>query len=282
MTKDREIRFISPLYDTTFKWLWKKDKSREFFIKLIRYITTIDLHDYELYDPELNSGNKIKDYRMDLLFISNKTDKSVNIEMYKEYHISDPVKSFQYAFRILSNKMKEGEKYHKQELVQINLYNTTYEQNEDVRIIQYRIQNKTGEYGVDYLKVYDVYLSKFKDSCYNEADELDAMLSLLNCNSYDEMRRIANGNKEALDIMEDLEDLAMEEKFIGVYDNEKEQRILQNTYFYDGKAEGHEEGKREEKVEIANNLLNNGVDIDIISKSTGLTLDEIKKLQRNI
>ncbi|MBQ8131737.1 MAG: hypothetical protein IJ193_04535 [Bacilli bacterium] len=277
-----EIRFVSPLYDTTFKWLWKKEKSREFFIKLIRYITTIDLHDYELYDPELNTGNKIKDYRMDLLFLSNIKDKSVNVEMYKEYHESDPVKSFQYAFRILSEKMKEGEKYHKQELIQVNLYNTSYKENKDVRIIQYQIQNETGEYGVDYLKVYDVYLSKFKDSCYNKADELDAMLSLLNCNSYEEMRHIANGNKEALDIVEDLEDLAMQEKFIGVYDNEKEQRILQNTYYFDGRVEGHEEGrkegKREEKIEIARNLLENDVEVEIIMKSTGLSLEEINNL----
>ena len=39
-------RFISPLYDTTFKYLWKSNSSRLFFIKLIKYLTTIDLTNY--------------------------------------------------------------------------------------------------------------------------------------------------------------------------------------------------------------------------------------------
>lgn len=46
--------FISPLYDSTFKYLWKKEVSRNFFIELIKLITTIDLSKYSLYDPELN------------------------------------------------------------------------------------------------------------------------------------------------------------------------------------------------------------------------------------
>ena len=54
-------RFISPLYDTTFKYLWKSDVARFYFIKLIKYLTTIDLSNYHLYDNEINSGNNLKD-----------------------------------------------------------------------------------------------------------------------------------------------------------------------------------------------------------------------------
>ena len=52
-------RFISPLYDTTFKYLWKCDTERFYFIKLIKYLTTIDLSNYHLYDNEINSGNNL-------------------------------------------------------------------------------------------------------------------------------------------------------------------------------------------------------------------------------
>ena len=46
----------------------------------------------------------------------------------------------------------------------------------------------------------------------------------------------------------------------------------------DGVSEGEAKGKREEKLEIAKNLLSENIDIDIISKSTGLTIDEINNL----
>ena len=46
----------------------------------------------------------------------------------------------------------------------------------------------------------------------------------------------------------------------------------------EGKIEGRKEGKREEKIEIAINLKNDGFPIEAISKATGLTLEEIEKL----
>ena len=51
-----------------------------------------------------------------------------------------------------------------------------------------------------------------------------------------------------------------------------------------GKAEGvelgMEQGKTKEKIKIAKNLLSQNIDIQIISSATGLSTDEIKKLQK--
>ena len=46
----------------------------------------------------------------------------------------------------------------------------------------------------------------------------------------------------------------------------------------EGHKVGFEEGCQEVKVEVAKKLKQNGVSIEIISKSTGLTEDEIKSL----
>ena len=47
----------------------------------------------------------------------------------------------------------------------------------------------------------------------------------------------------------------------------------------EGKAEGKAEGKVENSIEVARNLLKAGVEIETISNATGLSLDEIRKLQ---
>ncbi|WP_418210931.1 Rpn family recombination-promoting nuclease/putative transposase [Bacteroides zhangwenhongii] len=46
----------------------------------------------------------------------------------------------------------------------------------------------------------------------------------------------------------------------------------------EGRAEGRAEGERNKQIEIARNLKKAGVSIDVISQSSGLTVDEIEKL----
>ena len=46
----------------------------------------------------------------------------------------------------------------------------------------------------------------------------------------------------------------------------------------EGLAEGREEGQNEERLKNARNLRELGVDLEIISKATGLTADEIISL----
>ena len=45
-----------------------------------------------------------------------------------------------------------------------------------------------------------------------------------------------------------------------------------------GMEEGVEKGKKSEKIAIAKNLKNSGIDINIISENTGLSIEEIKNL----
>jgi len=47
----------------------------------------------------------------------------------------------------------------------------------------------------------------------------------------------------------------------------------------EGKIEGIEQGSRQEKLEIAKNMLVKGTDIEYISEVTGLTKKEIEKLK---
>ncbi len=72
-------KFIKPLYDTTIKYLVKSNNTRYIIYRLIYLATGIDLSDYTLIDQELNTGNHIKDYRLDLFF--KKDNTIVNLEV---------------------------------------------------------------------------------------------------------------------------------------------------------------------------------------------------------
>ena len=91
-------KFIKPLYDTTIKYLVKSTNTRYIIYKLIYLATGIDLSDYTLIDQELNTGNNIKDYRLDLLF--KKDNTIVNLEVNYEVTKWTRRKQCNYLFRL--------------------------------------------------------------------------------------------------------------------------------------------------------------------------------------
>ncbi len=54
---------------------------------------------------------------------------------------------------------------------------------------------------------------------------------------------------------------------------------LKRESYDKGEEKGMLQGKRDEKVEIAKNLLNLNTDVNTISKATGLSIKEINKLK---
>jgi predicted transposase/invertase (TIGR01784 family) len=52
-----------------------------------------------------------------------------------------------------------------------------------------------------------------------------------------------------------------------------------DTAFEEGRMEGREEGERNTQIEIAKKLLALGMDTNTVSKITGLTLDEISRIE---
>ena len=63
-----------------------------------------------------------------------------------------------------------------------------------------------------------------------------------------------------------------------VWDERIERNLRAQQEYFDGKQEGIIEGILKNKKDMVINLNNNGVSIDIISKSTGLSIDEVNDI----
>ena len=61
---------------------------------------------------------------------------------------------------------------------------------------------------------------------------------------------------------------------------EEDNRKIENSIKKELREDGIKEGQKEEKIEIAKNMLNDGVPIESISKYTGLTEDEVNILKQ--
>ena len=63
------------------------------------------------------------------------------------------------------------------------------------------------------------------------------------------------------------------------YDKEKHDRDLKNSELSEALEKGIEQGIEQEKIEIAKSMLKENINIDIISKITGLILEQLNLLR---
>jgi predicted transposase/invertase (TIGR01784 family) len=86
-------------------------------------------------------------------------------------------------------------------------------------------------------------------------------------------------NEDSLYIIQELERLGMNDKFRDEYDVELVNRTLMESLKDKGYNVGFNDGNLQGKKEIARNLLRENIDINIISKTTGLSVDKILDLK---
>ena len=276
--KEEKKKFYSLLSDTTFKYLFKNEKVRPMLEKVIKYYTDVDLKGYEFIDNELNSGDELKDYRLDSILISPDKKHIVNVEMNKESSNYILLKNRTYLHRIAGNLLKENEDYSKIKdyfVEQINFNNFYCSENKDVEVNTYKLSDSKYNLTIENFKIHNIYISKASEVCYNE---INKFMKLFTCRSYEEMRKIALDDKEMNLIVDEIERLNKEKYYGALYNIHEEQELLERSARSEGKEEGFIEGAHLAKLEDAKNFKKNGVDIEIIAKSTGLTIEEINKL----
>ena len=125
-----------------------------------------------------------------------------------------------------------------------------------------------------------MFLPNYKKICYYKSN-IDKRLFLFNATSYDEMRSI-DLDKSSLYIIEELERLGMNDKFIDEYDTELVNRTMMESLKDEGYNEGVMAGRLSGITEIAKNMLKKNSDIDFISECTGLSIEEINDLKKDI
>lgn len=266
--KENKVRFITLCSDTTFKYLYKNEKTRKWFNYIIKEKFNLDLSKYKLADNELNTGNNLKDYRLDINL--ERENSIVIIEMNQTNYDFLENKNYQYLYRVAGSRFDTGEEYVDKptKLVLFNYFKN--KKIPELKIANYVLEEVETKIRINDIESYEIYLPNYKKVCY-DSSEVDISLSLFSCSSYEEMRDKTNNPKD-LEIIEELEKLAMNEKFIFEYDREAVKRKTENSI--------RAEGKKEEKIEIAKAMLEEKISIEIISKCTGLSIEKIESLMQ--
>ena len=79
--------------------------------------------------------------------------------------------------------------------------------------------------------------------------------------------------------METLEEVNKDPEFREYMSAEEDARKMENSHLDEARAEGKSQGKNERNIEIAKNMLNEGINLSVVAKCTGLIENEINSLK---
>ncbi len=97
--------------------------------------------DYTFHDQELNSGNKRKDFRLDILL--KKNDHAIIIEANTSYEERTRRKNYSYLYRIAGSLYEKGENYDKKvKVTMINLIKDYFKEGKKQGLDAYKFRSE--------------------------------------------------------------------------------------------------------------------------------------------
>ena len=289
----REKTKIIPLTSNTmFKEIFGRDENKEMTAYLISQYFELDYNfvlDNIIHQNTIQSINNLKDYSYDVdIILSLNNEVLINVEMNKYFWDGIENRNLSYFTKIFSSQYEKGkgrEQFREsKKCIQINFNN--YNKPKDKERTIYRFRDvETNEELTDRIEIHHVNLEVIKNGCYNKSNEelsvLEKIVMCLKTNDVDDMEKIVGGRMKS--ILDKVMELSKDERLIGLYNTEE----LAKTREYGMKMAGIEEGmeKRIQKSieqkerQVVINMLNDNLDLNIISKYTDLSIDEISKIK---
>ena len=291
--------------DLCFKHIFSKEEVLEDFLNsFFEFINlekvTLKVKANTQYEMIGKSKNK-KVFYGDILVYTN-TNKIFSLEMYQKFQKEEFNKSISYITRIFSGQLERGKKYlDAKKVIGLNFINGNYHNNNEL-VNDYGFINKVSLRSLEdeCLEMFLIRLDLVRKKVYNNTEErFIRWLRFISAKDVLEMKKISEGDEVMEQTLQFMEDFLNDEEIRDVYDKindveryAKEEGIAQGKAegiaqgkaegLAQGKAEGlaqgRAEGEQQERIKTAKNMLRDGLNINNISKYTGLSLSEINAL----
>ena len=284
---DIEYRLFDPKEDFIFKMIFGIEENKSILISLLNsilkgrpYIEDITLENTEI-SKIFKDG---KSSRLDILATDDNGIKyDIEMQCRKTKDIIN--RTLYYASKSFAKDLKKNEDYNKSRVISIWIFGENItERIEPISEALMTFQPyQRDKYGImtDNIRIIYLELNKYIVSDENIKYKLSKWVDFL--------KDPINLNK---DTVED-KDIDKARKTLEYISTNKEERIIiekivegRNDFYSantiareEGKEEGLKEGEKNKSIEIAKNMLKEGLDVNLISKLSGLSVDEINKIK---
>jgi len=286
---------INPRVDFAFKKLFGSEENKDLLISLINSIIS---EKEQVVEVELKNPYNLADYqlgKMSILDIKAKSEQGrwFNVEMQISEDYNYDKRAIYYWAKLVTEQLSEGNMYNElQKTISINIMDFNFIPDRDEMHNCYKIINTaTGKDDNlhDIFEMHYIELRKFKKD-YQEInsvlDRWSSFLTKANVLTKDNIPAELKVDPQivkaitAVDRMFDEEERSVyEERIQLLADMKSKIASAEEKGFRQGIKEGIkmsvERGKLKKANDIARNMLDLGIDINIISQATGLSVDSI-------
>ena len=277
------IKEVNMLNDALFKALFRSVEAREMVSNCLSKLTGIDAN--KIRNAEYQGGElskKILSEKGKTADIIIKIEDNNRIILEMNQHASKTIfeKNTSYAFSIASEITNSGsEDYPSVIMINFDNFNRYHTQR---GILNFKLRDEEGHIETEQYHSIHLVLENIIDKQYNVDNEIQKMVKLLRCKTIEEMEEKFKGDDVYMAAIRKVEDLSTDPNFIGYYDKEeaikRDLEDMRETGYDEGMEEGLVKGKKNEKIEIAKTMYQDNVSTEMISKYTGLTIEEIGKI----
>ena len=275
-------KFYTCKYDRAFKEVFGKEENKDILKKLLEEILQVEIERIEYLNLERNVDNvKVKRKHLDLYLETNIGKIQVEVNTTNSKYVKP--RNMSYLCDIYSHHTLVGQEYDQDTLIiQINI---NYGQPDEKYIREYRLRDASGKEYIKNFIIYEINMEKYMKLWYNKNEkelEKSKYIVMLNLEK-EELEKLSKKDKVVIKYMKELERVNENPKFreymSAEEDNKKIENSLKREWMEEGLKEGIKEGSYKRNIEIAKSLLKNKVDIEIITSSTGLSIEELEKLK---
>ena len=280
-------KFYTCRNDRAFKEVFLKPNNSDLLKALLEFILKIKIDKLEIKKTELLSGNvNIKDKRVDAIVHTG--NKKIEIEINSQNKDYLHTRSTAYICNIYQSNANVGDTYNEDtDIIQVNLTWGLGRNNDEVKI--FKIMNEKGELYVKNFIIYEINMDYYnKLFCKNE-DEIKKNQYMIMLDL--DKKELKNMPKDKIvdKYITNVTIVNDDPEFQKYMSEEEDKKKIQNSLLSEAKESGYisgisdgiSEGENKKSIEIAKNLLSMNMPLEDISKATGLSIEEINKINEN-
>ncbi len=286
----KELKLLPMTFDFVFTDILNREKNVDILESLISIITDIPLEKItgrlKIKTRELELYNK-KERREQVDLLLDYDGDMINIELNNNSSRGIQERNLVYLCNVHSRQLERGDNNYSQinKTIQIGLNN--FDCGQEKICSRYYLRNESGKILSENIEIISVDMVRGIKMCYTKDEEKKARLcKLLTATSLEEIEEAIGDDLMSKEtkgkLVEEIEKRSRDKDIVELYTDYSREEMERNTLIIEAREDGLEQGINQGELkkanEIAKNLKTDGIPFDVISRNTGLSIEEIEKL----
>ena len=270
-------KFYTAKYESVF--MYSAVKNQRVIKKIIEQILNKKYNEFIILNPNLIKDN-IHNIGQKLDLLIKADDEYINVELNSKYNKYIKERNLLYIFKLCLDKSEKDKQTLKGCVRQINInFGRKSKGIEDIAVVNLSDNKKlTTKIEIKNLNV-DFYIKKhYNNYKLTKEEELYAMLGL----ELEELKKLSERNDIVKEFKESVEEANKDELVVKWFTPEQEREMRENYIKSEAEEKGMKKGIKKGKLEgilqTAKNMLEANMNIETVSKLTGLSVKKIKDM----